>query len=93
MEESLELLRRQYFQLLPFEEFTQPAENIFKSVPFQAGLVQKMFGEHLSRYTPPDRYKYRVLKAFISRLESIMRDPDGDVWFSTIVYVTALLFF
>ena len=87
MEESLELLRRQYFQLLPLEELTQPAEDIFKSASFQTGLVQKLFGAHLSTYTPPDRYKYRVLKAFISRLESIMRDPDEDVWFFAIVYV------
>ncbi len=79
MHEALELLRRQYFQLLPLERLSLPSDDILKDATFQASLVHKLFRADDPSPLDPERYKLRVLKGIVSRLESAMSDPEEDV--------------
>lgn len=80
MEEPFELLRRQYLQLLPLEQITIPSGEYLKDPRCQARLYQELFGPDAPHHHgSPDRYKLRVLKAIVSRIESSLTDPDEDV--------------
>ena len=84
MDEKLELVRRQYFQLLPLHQITFPSNEQLKDAQFQAQLYHGLFALDLDESAPPVRYKVRVLKEVVRRIESSISDPDEDVRVSTI---------
>lgn len=81
MEESLELFRRQYFEMLPLEQMTFPSDDVLKQAHFQVGLYQRLSNPGPSSNRLSDRYKLRILRAILFRLESLMSEPDEDVCF------------
>lgn len=79
--QQLELLRRQYFQLWDPHKLTLPSRDIMRLPEVQASIFESMFGEENLNYTPPDRYKIRVLKRMIYLIEKAIVDPEEDVCF------------
>ncbi len=80
MEESLELFRRQYLQLLPPDQVAFPSDHIIKDPAFQRALYERIFSPESQTYHPPDRYRLRMLKAIISKIDACFDDLDEDVW-------------
>lgn len=75
----VELLRRQYLQLLDPEGLTLPRKECLKLPETQAQIYNGMFNESRITYAPPERYRFRVLKRLVKALEGAIEDPEKDV--------------
>lgn len=84
---EIELLRRQYLQLLDLEKLSIPESNILKRPEVQAQIFESVFREDRLVFPPPDRYTLRVLKMLVAALEAAIDDPEKDVWGTPIVFV------
>ena len=76
---EIELLRRQYLQLLDPSTLSLPKPQILKRPEIQFQIFNSMFRDGALAYPPPPRYTFRVLKRLVSALEEAMDDPDEDV--------------
>ena len=76
---KIELLRRQYLQLLDPGSLSLPEPQILKRPEIQSQMYVSMFRDSSVPYPPPVRYRFRVLKRLVSALEEAMEDPDEDV--------------
>lgn len=81
LEWQVDLLRRQYLQLVEPEQLLLPAAKTLKSPGVQARLYSRLFNNDTFSFPPPDRYRFRVLKRVINLLEKSFIDPDEDVGF------------
>lgn len=79
---SVELLKRQYLQLIDPEELEFPREGLLKLPDTQAQIYNDIFDESRKNYAPPERYRLRVLKRIVKALEDAIDDPEEDVGFS-----------
>lgn len=79
--EPVELLRRQYFQLIDIEQLTLPSKDLLRLPETQARIYNCLFNESNIVYPPPDRYRIRVLKRLVNALEEAIVDPEEDVSF------------
>ncbi|MCJ1317903.1 hypothetical protein MMC15_003230 [Xylographa vitiligo] len=79
--DNLELLKRQFRQLLEPERLSLPSLEQIRIPHVQAYLYETMFREEGLEYPPPDRYGIRVLKMLIERMERAIIDPEEDVGF------------
>ena len=77
--DSVELLRRQYLQCLDPESLTLPKPELLRLPEIQSRIYSSMFDESKLDYTPPERYRFRVLKGIIAALEKAIEDPEEDV--------------
>ena len=80
MEPAVDLLRREYIQLLEPDKVTIPAPNLIRVPHVQRQIFQSIFQEGSLAFPPPDRYKLRVLKKLIESMERAIKDPEEDVW-------------
>lgn len=78
----VELLKRQYLQLIDPEELTLPCKELLKLPDTQAQIYNDMFDESKTKYALPERYRLRVLKRLVKALEDAIEDPEEDVGFS-----------
>ena len=78
----VELLKRQYLQLIDPEELELPRKEILKLPDTQAQIYDDIFDESRRNYAPPERYRLRVLKRIVKALEDAIDDPEEDVGFS-----------
>ena len=92
MDEKLELLRRQYFQLLPLDQITFQSDEQLKGAQFQAQLYHGLFAPDLDESAPPVGYKVRVLREVVRRIESSISDPDEDVRLSATYWSSSSAF-
>lgn len=76
---QLQVLQRQYFQLVEPHQLRWLDEDILKTPDVQAWLFTGMFDVEQIKSPPPDRYQLRVLKLLISKLERAIDDPEEDV--------------
>ena len=83
----VELLRRQYLQLLDPEELTLPRKELLIVPDTQAQIYNEMFDESRLTYAPPERYKFRVLKRLVKALEDAVEDPEEDVGFLLLLHI------
>ena len=79
--EAVELLRRQFLQLLDPEQLRLPAPHLLRLADTQERVYSCMFDESKTLYGPPERYRFRVLKRLVSAIESSIEDPNEDVGF------------
>ena len=79
--QQLELLRRQYLQLWEPDKLNLPSMDIIRLPEIQASIFESIFREDNLKYTPPDRYKIRVLKKLVDMIERAIVDPEEDVGF------------
>lgn len=81
---QLGLFRRQYLQLMSTELLTMPPSASLRNSGFQAQLFEEMYRSDSLPYAIPHRYKLRVLKELMKRIEDAMIDPEEDVCFPCI---------
>tara|TARA_R110002003_G_scaffold40_6_gene2650 strand:- start:7950 stop:8357 length:408 start_codon:yes stop_codon:yes gene_type:complete len=76
---GLQILQRQYFQLVEPHQLRWPESAMLKRPDVQNWLFANMFDLDKVKSPPPDRYQLRVLKLVISKLEGAIVDPEEDV--------------
>ena len=81
----VDLLKRQYVQLIDPEELALPRQEVLRLPDIQAQIYNDMFDESNIIYAPPERYRFRVLKRLVKALEDAIEDPEEDVGFLLIV--------
>ena len=74
-----ELLKRQYLQLLDPEKLSIPPPELIRLPHVQAQIYETMFRDGCLPFSPPDRYKLRVLKKLVQQMEDAIIDPEEDV--------------
>ncbi|KAL9121557.1 MAG: hypothetical protein Q9187_001891 [Circinaria calcarea] len=77
-EQDVELLRRQYQQLLEPDKIIIPSSVILRRPQIQAQIFETMFKDGSLSFPPPDRYKIRVLKKLLESMEEAIEDPEED---------------
>lgn len=77
--QQIELLRRQYLQLVDPDQLSLPSDSLFRLPEVQAQIFNTMFSQASNTIAPPDRYQFRVLKRLIVRLEQAVQNPENDV--------------
>ena len=80
---DLTRFRRQYLQLVEPSQLKWLEGNVIKASEVQAWIFDHLFSADHNATLPPDRYRLRVLKVLISKLEKAIDDPEEDVWFSS----------
>ena len=78
---QLRILQRQYLQLVDPSQLRWPDAQVLKSSGVQSWIFLHMFDESSVKSPPPERYRLRVLKLLISKLERTIVDPEEDVRF------------
>jgi hypothetical protein len=76
---QLQVLQRQYFQLVEPHQLRWPVDAVLKQPDIQAWMYHEMFDMEKIKSPPPDRYQLRVLKMLVARLERAIEDPQEDV--------------
>lgn len=77
--EPVELLRRQYLQVIDPEQLKLPTKSLLKLPSVQRSIYERMFNETNVKYSPAERYRFRSLKRVVQALEDAIDDPDEDV--------------
>lgn len=75
----VELLRRQYLQLVDPEQLKMPAMGILRLPEAQAKIYDDIFNDKLRSFPSPKRYQFRVLKRIVDAVELSIVDPEEDV--------------
>ena len=75
----VELLKKQYLQLIDPEQLTLPTKELLRSSVIQAQIYHSMFDDSVLKFAPPERYRLRVLKRLVNAVEDAIVDPEEDV--------------
>lgn len=75
----VELLKRQYLQLVDPERLKMPPMGILRLPEAQAKIFDHMFNDKLRSFPSPKRYQFRVLKRIVDAVELSIVDPEQDV--------------
>ena len=81
MSGPIDLLRRQYLQLVDLKHLSIPDLDIIKKSDVQAEIYHTMFQEDSLPFPPPAKYQLRVLKLLMQVIERAVTDPEEDVCF------------
>ncbi|KAL1605251.1 hypothetical protein SLS60_004795 [Paraconiothyrium brasiliense] len=75
---QLATFRRQYFQLVNPSQLRWLDDSTLKDPEVQSWIYHHLF--HIEEHStlPPDRYRLRVLKILISKLEKAIDEPEED---------------
>lgn len=76
---SLELFRAQYFQTLPLQELRMPPDSTLRKIRSQEWMYRYMFDTEHVTHLPQERYRARVLKQLVTRIEATFEDAEEDV--------------
>ncbi|KAF2497503.1 hypothetical protein BU16DRAFT_605982 [Lophium mytilinum] len=76
---QLDLLRREYLQLVEIEHIRWPDAALLKTADTQAWIYEKLIDRDMLQSPPPDRYQVRFLKSLVSKIESAIEDPEEEV--------------
>ncbi|KAF9737569.1 hypothetical protein PMIN01_05348 [Paraphaeosphaeria minitans] len=80
----LATFHRQYFQLVDPTQLRWLEGRILKDPEVQSWMFSHLFDAEANSTLPPDRYRLRVLKVLVSKLEKAIDDPEEDVRISII---------
>lgn len=75
---QLKLFCRQYLQLLDVQQITWPSSEYLRKANVQEWIYNKCFRDD-EDVLPPERYRLRVLKSLLSKIENAIVDPEEDV--------------
>ncbi|KAI1493098.1 putative methyltransferase-domain-containing protein [Biscogniauxia mediterranea] len=78
VDSELLLLRRQYLQLFEPDFLAWPPPQLLKSADAQAWIHKHLFDENRNVKLPPPRYRLRVLKPLLAKIEKAIQDPEED---------------
>ena len=77
---QIRLFRRQYLQLLDAPNLTWPSPDTLRSSQAQEWIYENLFQtDDVDHFLPPERYRLRILKLLMSKIESSIVDPEEDV--------------
>ncbi|MCJ1425884.1 hypothetical protein MMC29_003785 [Sticta canariensis] len=76
---SVELLRRQYLQLVDPEKLKIPAMEILRLPEAQAKIFDNLFNDKFRSFPSPNRYKFCILKKIVDAMHLSIVDPQEDV--------------
>ncbi|KAF2808857.1 uncharacterized protein BDZ99DRAFT_389894 [Mytilinidion resinicola] len=76
---QLDLLRREYLQLVEIEHIRWPDGALLKTADTQAWIYENLIDRDKLQSSPPDRYQVRFLKSLVSKIESAIEDPEEEV--------------
>lgn len=79
MDPQLVLFRRQYFQLFEPDFLAWPPKSLLRDAGVQQWLYKQCFDTEANKYLPSDRYRLRVLKPLLRKVEQAIEDPEEDV--------------
>ncbi|KAL5377307.1 hypothetical protein PMIN06_007813 [Paraphaeosphaeria minitans] len=74
----LATFHRQYFQLVDPTQLRWLEGRILKDPEVQSWMFSHLFDAEANSTLPPDRYRLRVLKVLVSKLEKAIDDPEED---------------
>jgi len=78
--QQIRLFRRQYLQLLDAQSLTWPSPDTLRSSQAQEWIYENLFQtEDIAHFLPPERYRLRILKLLMSKIEVSIVDPEEDV--------------
>lgn len=77
---ALATFRRQYLQLVEPGQLRWPGPEALKKPDVQSWIFSNLFDVDSISSLPPERYRMRVLKVLISKLEKSITNPEEDVW-------------
>ena len=77
--DEVDLLKRQYLQLLETEQLTLPPLALMRLPSVQRRIYESLFQDEVLLCPPTDRYKTRVLKKLVFSMEEAIADPEEDV--------------
>lgn len=77
--DPLDIMKRQYLQVLEPEQLLLPSPNRIRLRRVQAELYEAMFTKASLTRPPPNSYKLRVLKKLVKAMEEAIVDPEEDV--------------
>lgn len=77
--QPVDLLKRQYLQLINPEQLTLPNKELLRLPEIQAQIYHSMFDDSVLNFAPPERYRLRVLKRLVNAIEEAILDPEEDV--------------
>jgi protein-lysine N-methyltransferase EEF2KMT len=77
--QQVQLLRRQYLQMVEPDKLTLPSMEVLRLPQTQAYIFDAFFNSDKVFFLPPDRYQFRVLKKLLYALEQSIFDPGEDV--------------
>ena len=80
---AVELLRRQYLQLIDPERLKLPPPEVLRSPDVQKQIYESMFDDAAINFGPSLRYRLRALKRLIRAIEDSIQDPEEDVGISS----------
>ena len=79
MDPQLVLFRRQYLQLFEPDFLAWPPKSLLRDAGVQQWLYKHCFDAESNPYLPSDRYRLRVLKPLMRKVEQAIGDPEEDV--------------
>lgn len=77
---QLNKFKRQYLQLQG--KIIYPDNQFLQDSNFQEAIYKEIFSEEALKHPPPNRYKLRILKELLQRIEESITDWEEQVWFS-----------
>ncbi|KAM0716582.1 hypothetical protein Q7P37_008027 [Cladosporium fusiforme] len=78
MDPQLVRFRRQYFQLFEPDFLTWPPKSLLRDAGVQQWLYKQCFDTDANPHLPADRYRLRVLKPLLRKVEQAIEDPEED---------------
>jgi predicted nicotinamide N-methyase len=91
MDPQLVLFRRQYLQLFEPDFLAWPPKSLLRDAGVQQWLFKQCFDTDNTVYLPSDRYRLRVLKPLLRKVEQAIEDPEQDVGLSTSPYLSFII--
>jgi hypothetical protein len=79
MDPQLVLFRRQYLQLFEPDFLAWPPKSLLRDAGVQQWLYKHCFDTDSNPHLPSDRYRLRVLKPLVRKVEQAIEDPEEDV--------------
>ena len=79
MDPQLLLFRRHYFQLVEPDFLAWPPKQLLRDPNAQSWLSRKCFDGDYNDRLPSKRYRFRVLKILVKKIEQAIEDPEKDV--------------
>jgi methylphosphotriester-DNA--protein-cysteine methyltransferase len=83
MDPQLVLFRRQYFQLFEPDFLAWPPKSLLRDAGVQQWMYKQCFDTDANPYLPSDRYRLRVLKPLLRKVEQSIENPEEDVGYKS----------
>ena len=92
MDPQLRLFHRQYLQLFEPDFLAWPPKSLLRDAGVQQWLFTNCVDTDNNLHLPSDRYRLRVLKPLLRKVEQAIEDPEEDVGYSTVDLLLSLPF-